>query len=184
MVKPKVICIDLDGVLVDMHTDLARLFGDDPETYTQKEWAEIGEWGLSIPSVDGKFSSPDDFWDKVRAKGAQWWIDLPKLPWADELWNTAKETGATCVVLTTPAPFPECAYGKWQWVHENLHTENIFIARPKNICSKEGTWLIDDRAALYGKTWEDLGGRFISLKREWNPTGRSIEEILTLLREG
>lgn len=174
MEKPNVICIDLDGVLVDFHYGLVRLFGDDPEKYTEQQWAEVGEWGLSIPK--------GDFWGKVRSQGIQWWINLPKLPWTDELWEAAKATGATCVVLTTPAPFPESSYGKWQWVYENLKTKNVLIGQPKEICAQSGTWLIDDRAG-YGPRWEGKGGRLLSLKRPWNPSGLTIEEILKILRE-
>ncbi|MBO4349656.1 MAG: HAD family hydrolase [Proteobacteria bacterium] len=174
MDKPKVICIDLDGVLVDLHHGLVRLFGEDPEKYTEAQWAEVGEWGLSIPK--------GDFWGKVRSQGLQWWINLPKLPWTDELWQAALDTGATCVVLTTPAPFPESSYGKWQWVYENLNTRNVLIGQPKEICAQPGTWLIDDRAG-YGPRWEGRGGRLLSLKRPWNPNGLDIQEILAILRE-
>lgn len=182
MTKPKVIFIDLDGVLVDLHDGLIRLFGDDPAKYTPAQLAEVGEWGLSIPSVEGKFKSPGDFWDKVRVQGIQWWVNLPKFSWTDELWDAAKSTGATVAVLTTPAPFPECVYGKYQWVKDNLHTDSMLIGRPKEVCAAGGAWLIDDRAG-YGPRWEGNGGRLISFKREWNPGGMSIDEVLKLLRE-
>ena len=168
MEKPSVICVDLDGVLVDLHHGLVRLFGDNPDTYTEADWAKVGEWGLSIPK--------GDFWGTVRSQGMQWWINLPKLPWADELWQACLATGATCVVLTTPGPFPESAYGKYVWVNEQL------IGQPKEICAQPGTWLIDDRAG-YGPRWESRGGRLLSLKRPWNPNGLSIDEILKTLAE-
>ena len=182
MDKPKVIFIDMDGVLVDMHYGLIRLFGDDPAKYSSAQLAEVGEWGLSVSAKEGKFKNPTDFWDKVRAQGTQWWINLPKLPWTDALWEAAVATGAKCVVLTTPAPFPESVFGKWQWVKDNLHTENILIGRPKEVCAYSGAWLIDDRAG-YGPRWEGNGGRLLSFKREWNSSGTDVEDILKLLRE-
>ena len=108
MSKPSYICIDLDGVLVDLHTPLIKLFGDDPATYTEAQLAEVGEWGLGIPEIAGKFTK-GHFWDKVRAEGSSWWANLPKTPWCDDLWNAALETGANVVVLSTPAYYPECA---------------------------------------------------------------------------
>lgn len=174
MTKASVICVDLDGVLVDLHTPLVRLFGDDPEKYSEAQWAQVGEWGLSIPK--------GDFWGRVRSQGSQWWANLPKLPWCDELWQAALDTGATCVVLTTPGPFPESAAGKWQWVSEQLKTKNVLIGQPKEVCAQPGTWLIDDRAG-YGPRWEGNGGRLLSLKRPWNPDGLSIEAILKILQE-
>ena len=172
--KPSVICVDLDGVLVDLHHALARLFGDDPQKYTEQDWAKVGEWGLSIPK--------GNFWGTVQSQGIQWWVNLPKLPWADELWATCQATGAECVVLTTPAPFPESVYGKYQWVTEQLNTHRVLIGSPKEICAQPGTWLIDDRAG-YAPRWEARGGKLLSLKRPWNPTGLDIQTILEILRD-
>ena len=174
MMKPSVICLDLDGVLVDLHRALVCLFGEDPDRYTDEDWSKVGEWGLSIPK--------GDFWGRVRSQGAQWWVNLPKLPWADALWQAALDTGAECVVLTTPAPFPECAAGTYQWVSEQLHTNHILIGKPKEICAQPGTWLIDDRAG-YGPRWEARGGRLLSLQRPWNPSGMPIDAILGELRK-
>ncbi|MFA5624598.1 MAG: HAD family hydrolase [Bradymonadales bacterium] len=173
MQKPSVIFLDLDGVLVDLHRSLVLLFGDDPKQYTEADWAKVGEWGLSIPK--------GDFWGRVRSQGIQWWANLSKLPWTDELWQAAQKTGADCVVLTTPAPFPECAAGKWQWVHEQLQTTRMLIGHPKEVCSKAGHLLIDDRAG-YQPRWEGAGGQIFSLKRPWNPQGMSIEAIIAQLR--
>ena len=106
MQRPDYICIDMDGVLVDLHTPMIALFGDDPATYSEAQWAEVGEWGIGIPSVAGKFEE-GHFWDKIKALGADWWANLPKLPWTDDLWNAALETGAAVTVLSTPAYFPE-----------------------------------------------------------------------------
>lgn len=198
MSKPSYICIDLDGVLVDLHTPLIELFGDDPATYTEAQLAEVGEWGIGIPEVEGKFEK-GHFWDKVRAEGASWWAHLPKTAWCDELWNAALETGANVVVLSTPAYYPECAAGKWEWCIRNLAAKGgiaaigdgaldesvklpgILIGSPKYACAKAGSWLIDDRAS-YSKRWEREGGTIVSLRRPWNPEGREPSDIIAELR--
>lgn len=173
MQKPHVIFMDLDGVLVDLHRALVPLFGDNPQQYRDEDWAKVGHWGLSIPK--------ENFWARVRSQGIAWWANLPKLPWTDELWEAALKTGADCVVLTTPAPFAESAAGKWQWVQENLHTTRMLIGQPKEVCSRQGHLLIDDRAG-YQERWEAAGGQILSLKRPWNPDGIEIEKIIAQLR--
>lgn len=196
MQRPDYICIDMDGVLVDLHTPMIELFGDDPSTYSEAQWADVGEWGIGIPEVAGKFEE-GHFWDKIKAQGADWWAGLPKLPWADDLWHAALETGASVTVLSTPAYFSECAAGKWAWCLKNLAPKaglspkqavgecdplpNVLIGKPKYACAKAGSWLIDDRA-MYSKRWEKEGGTIVSLKRPWNPEGLAPETIIQMLR--
>ncbi len=169
----EVLFVDLDGVLVDFHRPLARLYGLDPDALDDQAWAEIGEWGLSIPK--------DDLWQRVQAEGAAFWAELPKLPWTDALWAACHQAAKQVVILTTPGPFPESAAGKWQWVHENLHTQDILIGRPKEVCSQPGHVLIDDRCG-YGPKWNAAGGLLVPLQRPWNPTGYAPETIIAALQ--
>ncbi len=180
MKRPDYICIDMDGVLVDMHTPLIRLYGEDPANYqTDEALAPVGEWGISVERED--LWPKGHFWDKIEAAGAQWWQDLPELPWTQDLWHAAIDTGASVLVLTTPAPFPACAAGKSAWCNQHLNTSNIMIGKPKYACAKPGSWLIDDRA-MYCTRWEKEGGEVLSLKRPWNPTGMEPQTIIDLLR--
>lgn len=169
---PRSIFVDLDGVLADFHTAVARLYDLDPDTLTTSDWAEIGEWGLSIPKPD--------FWDRVQAAGAAFWSGLEPLPWAERLWAACHAVCERVVILTTPGPFPESAAGKYAWVRERLDTTSMLIGRPKEACSKPGHVLIDDRAG-YGPRWEGEGGILLPLKRPWNPSGIEPEAIIANL---
>jgi hypothetical protein len=170
MAQPiEVIFVDLDGVLVDFHRPLAALYGLDPDTLSDAEWAQIGEWGLGIPK--------DDLWQRVQAEGSKFWAQLPKLAWTDALWAACKAAAPQVVVLTTPGPFAESAAGKWSWVKEQLGTQDMLIGRPKEVCSKPGHVLIDDRAG-YGPKWTAAGGVLLPLKRPWNPEGIAPEQLI------
>jgi hypothetical protein len=164
--------VDLDGVLADFHTALARLYGLDPARLEEAGWAELGEWGLSIPKPG--------FWDSIQAEGPGWWAALPKLPWADRLWAACRAACDTVVVLTTPGPFAESAAGKYAWVTEQLGTADMLIGRPKEVCSRPGHALVDDRAG-YGPRWQGEGGHLLSLRRPWNPSGHPPEAIIAAL---
>ncbi|MBT3220927.1 MAG: hypothetical protein HN348_17725 [Proteobacteria bacterium] len=167
------IFVDLDGVLADFHTAVAKLWGLDPATLNNDDWARLGEWGLGIPM--------DDFWPRIQAAGPEFWSGLEKMPWADELWDACQGACDTVVVLTAPGPFPESAAGKYAWVRAQLNTTKMLIGSPKEVCSKAGHVLIDDRAG-YRERWEAEGGTLLSLGRPWNPTGLDPREIIDILR--
>ena len=165
----RAVFVDLDGVLADFHHEVARLYGLDPTRLDDNEWAHIGEWALSIEKPD--------FWPRIQAGGAQWWADLPELPWAKQLWDACNAACDCVVVLTTPGPFPESAAGKYSWVREHLDTTRMLIGSPKHVCSKPGHVLVDDRSS-YRRRWEAEGGRMVPLARPWNRSALDPEDIV------
>lgn len=169
----RTIFVDLDGVLADFHSAAARLWGLDPATLSQADWAQVGEWGLSVPKPD--------FWARVEAQGEAFWANLEPLPWAQELWDACHAACDGVVVLTSPAPFAASAAGKYAWVREHLDTKDMLIGRPKHVCAAPGRVLIDDRAS-YGPAWSREGGTLVSLHRPWNPSGHPPEAVIEALR--
>ncbi len=167
------IFVDLDGVLADFHSSMVRLWGQDPATMDDASWAEAGEWGLSVEMPD--------FWPRVQAEGADFWRNLPKLPWTDRLWAACNAACDRVVILTTPGPFPESAAGKTAWVHEQLGPKTrVLIGSPKDVCSKPGRILIDDRSG-YRNRWEAEGGVLMPLWRPWNVDGHDAGRIAAAL---
>jgi len=166
--------IDLDGVLADFHTPLVGLYGLEPNALTEADWAQVGEWGLSVPK--------DDLWQRVQAAGAEFWAELPELPWTQELWAACRAACSEVIVLTTPGPFPESLAGKYAWVVEHLETSKMLIGSPKEACSKPGHVLIDDREG-YRKRWEAEGGEMLTLQRPWSPQGDSPADVIAALRD-
>lgn len=169
----RAIFVDLDGTLADFHSELARLYLLDPAEISEERWAEIGEWGLGVPKAD--------LWPRVQACGASWWSELPKLPWADELWAACQAACRQVVVLSTPAAFAESISGKYDWVRRQLGTSRMLLGSPKEVCSKAGHVLIDDRAG-YQRRWEAEGGVMLPLRRPWNRSGYEPAEIIAALR--
>ncbi len=169
----RTIFVDLDGVLADFHSAVARLWGKDPARIRTSEWAEIGEWGLSVPKPD--------LWDRVEAQGEEFWANLEPLPWAEELWDACQAACDSVVVLTSPGPFAASAAGKYAWVRQHLKTKDMLIGHPKHVCAAPGRVLVDDRAS-YGPSWTREGGTLVSLQRPWNPTGHAPQAIIAALR--
>jgi len=167
------IFVDLDGVLADFHTDMARLWDVDAATLDQAASAELGEWGLGVPK--------DDFWPRIQAEGAAFWRNLGKLPWTDRLWAACQAACERVIVLTTPGPFPESAAGKYAWVREQLGTTKMLIGSPKDVCSGPGHILIDDRVG-YTRQWEAAGGVMVPLRRPWTGGGYEVEAIIAALQ--
>jgi hypothetical protein len=168
-----VIFLDMDGVLCDFHTSVARLWGLDPRAITDDTWAEIGEWGIGVPMPD--------FWDRIEAEGRAWWEGLAKLPWADELVDACRRRADRVAILTSPAPFAACHEGKRAWVSAQLGAMDVVITSAKALCSGSRRILIDDRTK-YAGGWEAAGGTFVPLRRPWTGGGVSAGEIIGRLR--
>lgn len=183
----EVIFLDMDGVLCDFHSAVARLWGLDPATVDDETWAEIGEWGISVPppGVAGRSGSPatsyrSDFWDRIEAEGRRWWESLDKLPWADELWDACRRRAERVAILTSPAPFFACHEGKRAWVRARLGRADVVVTSAKALCSGPKKVLIDDRTR-YAAGWRAAGGTFVPLRRPWTGGGSSPAEIIAEL---
>lgn len=164
--------VDLDGVLVDFHSAVAKLWGLNPEKLKEEDWMTFGKLGPA--------RNQEEFWTQIRKQGTQWWTNLPKLSWADKLWASCNASCEKVIVLTSPGPFPESAAGKYQWVRQHLSTTRMLIGQPKEVCSKPGHILIDDRNVNL-EPWKKAGGYALSLRRPWNKTGFDPRDIIEAL---
>lgn len=174
LVLPKIdtLFVDLDGVLVDFHSELVKLHGIDPNSLSEIEWAK---WDNHGPQQD-----PRKFWKPLNNVDSQWWANLPKLPWADRLWGACNRYCKKVIVLTSTPRAASSAAGKFQWIEKNLNTYEALIGRPKFVCSKPGHALIDDRITNL-TPWEENGGIPIALKRPWLNHGYTVDEIIEAL---
>lgn len=168
----KMLFVDLDGVLVDFHSELVKLHGIDPNSLSEDEWAE---WDNHGPDRD-----PRHFWEPLNNVDSEWWANLPKLPWADRLWSACNRFCQDVVILTS-TPRNSCsASGKFQWIEKNLGTYQALIGRPKFACAQSGHALIDDRT-INLTPWQQYGGIPIALRRPWLKNGYSVDEIIEAL---
>ena len=168
-----IIFLDMDGVLCDFHTAVAALWGLDPAAIDDAKWAEIGEWGISVPMPD--------FWDRIEAEGRAWWEGLEKLPWTDELFDACADRADRVAILTSPAPFAACHEGKRAWIRDKFGRADVVITSAKSLCAGPGRVLIDDRTK-YAEGWNAAGGTFVPLRRPWTGAGPTAGELLDALR--
>lgn len=142
------IYLDLDGVMIDLYGEVCRVLGGTgrepyervPGIDHEVIWKEI------IPEITGEEWTQDDLKKFFVDAGMEFWVDLPKYPWADELWELCNSVAPT-VIMTSPWEIPSAAAGKMMWMNDNLpKLKRSAITDVKHHFSHPGAFLIDDRA--------------------------------------
>lgn len=151
------IVFDMDGVLVDFCKSAYEVHGrmqgeDEPKCFDFFEG-----WGMTA----------DQFWEPINAMGPEFWSNVPKFPWCDELVELAKPYGF--VVATASSHNWASAAGKVQAM-QSLFGDNFrdyAITPRKWLLGKPGMVLIDDLASNCDK-FEEAGGESILFPQPWN----------------
>lgn len=122
--------LDLDGVLVDLEKRIYGHYNIVPK---------IGEWEDNIGKTDGEILK--------EVESFEFWRDLPKLPWADELIDFIASQTDNWGFLSTPTGNPDCWAGKQAWMQINYpkHAKRLILAREKFRLASHRHVLIDDR---------------------------------------
>ena len=157
----KRIFLDVDEPLADFVGAANTFYG----VSMPKE--EITKWELPYERYGKTHNS---FWDGLNE---DFWADMPKQPWCDELVDFLESQDDYSVCLLT-APNRDNATGKQRWIRKNLpkfYNEKRYLIGPaKSFCTGPDSILIDDR----GKNCEDFvaaGGRAIVFPAPWNSWG-------------
>jgi hypothetical protein len=158
---------DMDGVLCDFDAQFDHYFGESVKEY-------IADKGIK------------SFENAVNEAGQEFWITMPMLAGAKELWQKIGKYGVT--ILSSPGEFEGAKEGKIKWIKENLRPS------PKKIIFKQTgqkhteiqgkgeeeikkSVLIDD----YGKNlkpWESIGAKGIKHSADTlQNTLDSLEEL-------
>jgi hypothetical protein len=158
---------DMDGVLCDFDSQFDHYFGESVKEY-------IADKGIK------------SFENAVNEAGQEFWITMPMLAGAKELWQRIGKYGVT--ILSSPGEFEGAKEGKIKWIKENLRPS------PKKIIFKQTgqkhteiqgkgeeaikkSVLIDD----YGKNlkpWESIGAKGIKHSADTlQNTLDSLEEL-------
>jgi 5'(3')-deoxyribonucleotidase len=154
-VKISRVLIDLDCVLADFVGGCAAAWGlraDD----LYPHWL-VGEYGMNVPLQRTLQATGHPDWphDRVMTDGAFWgrlnerpefWADLPKLPWVDELVQIVESYTADWHVVTSPSWCPSSYAGKVTWLKREFgkRFDRFMITPHKEILSMPGVVLIDD----------------------------------------
>lgn len=170
------IFVDLDDTLVDFVGSAARLLNVgiiDGKVDYKYFWGYLGDK-----------AGQRSLWKNINKAGPEWWESLPKLPWADNLWQAACTSCPDVIILTSPGKSVGAeiaASGKLRWVFKNYGAHNIIITPHKHMCSSPGALLIDDWDK-FTIPWEERGGTALKIKREWSNTGYSPGAIIKMLK--
>ncbi len=153
----KLIFLDMDGVIVDLHKAVAQRLGiTDMTAFNQGE----------LPVKDA------ELWGGTNA---EWWADLP---WMDDgfdiLCFCEEIVGPQNVIICSkPANWPGSAEGKVMWIAEHIPTyARRFILTPnKSWCASPRTLLIDDNESMI-QGFREASGAGLLCPRGWNSLGQ------------
>lgn len=151
------IFIDMDGVLCDFVGDVCK-FHNVSNPYFNPD--SIGEYSLN--KLLGK-----KYMDIFGPLDAQFWANLPKLPWCDDLMEKTKRKDV--FILTAPSGNKKCYEGKAIWIEKHYPhlLSRMLIGRPKYACAKYGALLIDDKESNIDD-FNKAGGLGLLVPQPWN----------------
>lgn len=167
------IFIDLDDTLVDFMGQVYRLIHNKDPEGTEEDWK-------AFESYINREGGDALMWKKLEQRGASWWANLPKLPWADDVWGLCNAICPNVAILTSPSRSSAAAAGKMQWAEKNYGTDNLIITKKKYMCAFPGSVLIDDWDK-FALPWQEHGGVSVLMRREWSDAGYLPGEILSIL---
>lgn len=155
------IFLDVDGVVCDFASRFYEVHGRPDLNYkTAKSYDFSDTLGITYEQA----------WSHPVVASFEFWRDLPKLPWADDLIRVVNDTGERIVFLTQPIRSPMCSAGKKAWLDKHFPDIPFFIGNKKALLARRGLTLIDD----YTKNvdaWNASEGRGILFPAPYNSLG-------------
>lgn len=153
------IYLDLDGVLADFVSGLARAHGLNPASVVAS-WP-AGDYGYMEGLVY-------DFWAPVKGDW-EFWAKLPPYPWAHSLVRRAQRAGDVWF-LTAPLDHAS-KLGKLAWIERHFPgaMPRVIFANAEDKWRYAGrsTLLVDDRRSNV-EEWRRHGGHAILFPQVWN----------------
>jgi hypothetical protein len=170
---PHPVFLDMDGVLSDFFSGVARLFDRPVASLARGEYDMIKV--LGVPFVELNY----------RIITSRFWADLDAYPWAQQLANLFdfSPTG-DAFVLSTPWPGDEqCLADKAGWCRDRLGIpeDRVILTSHKHLFAGRGRLLIDDRRDECVR-WQELGGRACEFPAHHNavrlPAGQTPVDLV------
>jgi FMN phosphatase YigB (HAD superfamily) len=170
------ICLDLDGVIIDLVVPLMRWWGVDIRE--DEEYPQEYKWDVkgAIVEMLRQQDYPAAATEIEEMKSAKFWNATPKSFWADlqpydEALNFIDwlEEMPVNLYFATAHTNGMCAGAKFDWLEEHVpgYWNRTMVGHPKHLLAGPRTILIDDR----DKNCEDFraaGGQAILCPRPWN----------------
>lgn len=150
-----IIYLDMDGVVVDFTKAVLQYFNWPLDTFIDNYEVER-VIKISREEMLNCYNSSHDFW-----------ANMDKLPWADELFNWATENSNKVMFLSKPSEHPVSYSGKATWLKTHYPGTDFALVTSKSPNSKPGTLLVDDYYPNVVK-FRRFGGHAAIFPRPWN----------------
>jgi len=168
----KNIFLDLDEVLVDFVSGFGDHYGYDFE-------------GLDGWNMEAHIGiSKDEFYSMLNDLGHDFWANLDKHTWADDLVDLVESNSADVYIVSTPSQNPGAWSGKLEWVKKNLpakYTHNVILTSDKHLLADIHSLLIDDKQKNINK-FKQCDGWAIPFPQLWNDADRYIGSRLEYVK--
>lgn len=149
--------VDVDGVVADLHSALARIHGWDLSKWPDGEYTAEDAWGLTT----------EQLWSPPEIATSEFWANLPLTPWADELMEIVKSRFNRIAFMTQCTGTAGCAAGKWEWMDRRFPSIPRCVVDQKRWLASPGAVLIDDSDGNV-QMWQRYGGDAVLFPRVWN----------------
>lgn len=134
--------IDMDGVLADFTKSALSLFN-----ITEYEVPTSPSKACCMTNWKGMENiSINVFWELLNKSGIEFWYNLDKTEWADDLILKCKKDFDNVYILTTPSKDPMCLAGKAMWVDKYYPdmSSNVIYTKHKKLLAHADAILLDD----------------------------------------
>lgn len=158
--KEIIIFLDLDSVLVNFVKGSLFALGVTEYTIPPNE-PNMERWpGVNV--------SVRDFWKAIDKTESEFWLNLEKYDYADELVDYSLSKGQV-FFLTSPSRNPYCLSGKAMWLQRHFPklTRKVIYTPAKYLCAAPNRILVDDSLHKV-KPFIDHGGRAVLFPQPYN----------------
>lgn len=179
--KPSVIYLDMDGVLVDLVRHTYRLF-DMPTAEVDQRHSDTKTWdGISIQIADalGVDFADQDLQGLWEDAGQEFWATVPWRDGGHELLDVCRAS-APVMLLSTPTGAPSCVAGKLEWIQRETPAlaRTYSLSPAKHMVAHPGALLIDDGEHNV-EAFKKAGGMTFLWPAPWNSKSNvSVDEAL------
>jgi len=176
MGKIKRVFLDIDGILANWSKSACEATGI---VYPTDFEFPSQEWLASRIGVKQIQKSCENF---------EFWSNLEKYPWSDEIVKTVSQSGKEWRFLTKPMKTSHCFSGKAEWMfrHYPHYWDKLWIVTGSKsaTCRNEGDLLIDDFDKNINE-WKDAGGSVFHWKEitddytgDWKSRIQKLKEVI------
>lgn len=176
MEKIDTVMLDLDGVLVNFHQAVYKLFGQ-PWEYTTRYipydfWLE---WDIKVTHEEIMKACDQKFWENL-----EWHHDG-----RDILYSVLTDFDINQIyILTNPlCGGTDAATGKMKWILREMpkfYRRTILTCAPKGLLAKPNVLLIDDNDTNIDD-FKTSGGQTIQVPRPWNINHHAANDALSIV---